>query len=196
MLQHNYYLTRWKQTCAPLVAWAMCVIGRSATKMHQTCILRDTFWIIIDASQISGWHSQNPTREEGSSSWHQCTAPWNADVSAGAGRRKSSVHRSAVFNEELWFFYLCLEGDTGASQSAPLSTFQRSVGTNPQAAAHPAFLSRGSFQQLYNMSAKRKQEGKGKWSYEVKTKKIKIPGSCGVAVAAGGGSSLFGESAA
>ena len=99
-------------------------------------------------------------------------------------------------NEELCFFYLCLEGDTGASQSVLLSSFQCSVGTNPQAAAHPAFLARGSFQQLYNMSAKRKQEGKGKWSYEVKTKKIKIPGSCSVAMAAGGGNSFFGESAA
>ena len=46
------------------------------------------------------------------------------------------------------------------------------------------------------MSAKRKQEGKGKWSYEVKPKKIKIPGSCSVAMAAGGCNSLFGESAA
>lgn len=70
------------------------------------------------------------------------------------------------------------------------------VGTSPRAAAHPAFLAGGSLQQLYSVSAKRKQEGKGKWSYEVKTKKIKIPGSYRGAMAAGGGNSLFGESVA
>lgn len=45
------------------------------------------------------------------------------------------------------------------------------------------------------MSAKRKQEGKGKRTYEVKTKKIKIPGSSSEAMAAGGGKGLFRESA-
>lgn len=83
----------------------------------------------------------------------------------------------------------------GQSQPMLLSSFQCSAGTNPQAAAHPAFLARGSFQQLYNMSAKRKQEEKEKQSYEVKPKKIKIAGSYGVAMAAGEGNSLFSDSA-
>lgn len=38
--------------------------------MHKTFILRDAVRIIIDASQISAWHSPNPAREVGSSAWH------------------------------------------------------------------------------------------------------------------------------
>lgn len=39
-------------------------------KMHKTFILRDAVRIVIDASQISAWHSPNPAREVGSSVWH------------------------------------------------------------------------------------------------------------------------------
>jgi len=46
------------------------------------------------------------------------------------------------------FFSMCLEGDAGARQPTPLSSLQCSVGTGPQAAAHPAFLAGGAFQQL------------------------------------------------
>lgn len=112
-----------------LVVWAMCyelcAIGWSATKMHKTFILWDSFRVIIDASQFSPWHSQNPAREVGSSAWHRawgsCTAPQNADVSPGQTGENPEFPVSSPWGAALVF--LSVAGRSGGYKPG-WATFQ------------------------------------------------------------------------
>lgn len=54
MLQHNYYLTHWKQTCALLVAWAMCyywvICYKNAQNIYFERCIQDYNWCLTDLS--------------------------------------------------------------------------------------------------------------------------------------------------
>lgn len=82
VLQHNYYLTHWKQTCAPLVAGAVCyywmICYKNAQNIYFERCRQDYNWCLTDLSLVFSKPSQRSRKFSLAPS-----APENAEVSSG-----------------------------------------------------------------------------------------------------------------
>ena len=198
MLQHSYYLTHWKWTCALIVAWAVCcywaICYKNAQNIYFERRIQDDNWCLTDLSLAFSEASKRSRKLKLASCVVSVQPPKMLMCPQGPteGNLEFTGQQSLTRSSG---FFICVWKETRGQAS--LCCFP--VSNVVLAPIHRQPLIQHSWLEDHfssYMSAKRKQEGKGEWSYEVKIKKIKIPGSCSEAVAAAEGNSLFGESGA